>query len=84
VSEHPEGADVAFVIEGPDQMAHFAMCQVIGALRLEVNSGLKFSNRGSIMNLARQRYGCQKRTKAGVLKEMLVIYKTKYGREYGA
>lgn len=68
------------VIDTPDGMAHFAMLQVIGALSIEVNTGMSHS-RGSIMNLARQRYGCTKRTKAGVLAEMRALYLATYGTE---
>lgn len=80
--------DQPIVIDTPDGMAHLAMLQVIGALSIEVRTGMSHS-RGSVMNLARDRYGCQKRTKKGVLAEMRALYLATYGVEcrvgaYGA
>lgn len=47
--------------------------QIYHALKLEVkHPGMRHS-RGSVMNLARQKYGIQKRTKAGVLAEVEAI-----------
>lgn len=70
------------VIDTPDAIEHFRMCQLIGALSIEVHTGMKHS-RGSVMNAARERYGIQKRTKAGVLAELKTIYKATYGWDYG-
>lgn len=71
-----------FVVEGPDAMAHFRMCQIIAALGIELRTGMSHSH-GSIMNLARQEYGFTKRTKRGVLGDLLALYAATYGREYG-
>jgi hypothetical protein len=68
------------IIDTKEGIEAFAMLQVIGALSLEVNTGMKFS-RGSVMNLARDRYGCVKRTKAGVLAEMRAKYTEATGLE---
>lgn len=70
------------VISSPAGIEHFQMCQVIGALSIEVKTGLSHS-RGSVLNLARERYGVKSRTKKGALAELHVQYKEKYGWEYG-
>ena len=61
---------------------HFRMCQVIACLSIEVNTGLKHS-RGSVLNLARERYGVFSNRKKGALAEMLALYEETYGRPYG-
>lgn len=71
------------VIAGPDAMYHFRLCQHIAALSIEVKTGLRHSH-GSVMNQARQLYGSQKRTKAGVLADLRKLYLETYGREYGS
>lgn len=71
------------IIDTPEGIAHFRMAQVIGALSMEVATGMSHS-RGSILNLARDEYGCVKRTKKGALIEMKAKYAEAYGREYGA
>lgn len=73
------------MIDMQDQGAreHFQLCQVIGALRIETRTGLSHS-RGSVMNLARERYGIQKRTKQGVLTELEKLFEQTYGRKYGS
>lgn len=68
------------IIDTPDGIEHFRMLQLIGALNIEVNAGMRYS-RGSVMNATRERYGIQKQTKAGVLKELRKIYAATYGRE---
>lgn len=70
------------MIDTPDAIEHFRCCQLIGALSIEVHTGLTHS-RGSVMNAARERYGIQKRTKAGVLAELHKIYLATYGWPYG-
>ncbi len=45
----------------------FRAMQVMHGLALEINSGLKLSNRGSVMLIARGMCGSAKRTKKGVL-----------------
>ena len=68
------------IIDDPDAIAHFRLCQVINALSLEVSTGMSHS-RGSVMNHARVTYGVTKRTKAGVLAELRHLYLTTYGIE---
>jgi len=65
-----------------EDIEQFRMAQVIGALTIEVRTGMSHS-RGSILKVAQQRYGCVKRTKKGALAEMRALYKETYGREYG-
>jgi hypothetical protein len=62
---------------------HFRMCQVIGSLSIEVNTGMRHSQ-GSILKLAQQRYGIKAKNKKKALEEMRVLYAETYGREYGA
>jgi hypothetical protein len=71
------------IINTPEGIEHFRMCQVIGALTIEVRTGMSHS-RGSILKVAQQRYGCVKRTKKGALAEMRALYEETYDREYGA
>ena len=61
------------VIDTPDGIAAFHMLQVIGALSLEVNTGMKVG-RGSLVKLAQQRYGCTGRIKSVVLAQMRAKY----------
>lgn len=68
------------IIDTPDGIKHFRLLQLIGALHIEVTTGMSMS-RGSVMNCARYEYGVDKRTKAGVLKELRKIYKDTYGHE---
>jgi predicted DNA-binding protein (UPF0278 family) len=70
------------VIDTPAGMDHFRLCQHIAALRIEVNTGMRHSQ-GSVMKSAKQAYGIQKQTKAGVLGELEKLYRATYGREYG-
>jgi len=70
------------VISDPGAMAQFRMRQVIGALEIEVRTGLRHS-RGSVLKLAQQEYGCVKRTKKGALAEMRALYETTYDMTYG-
>jgi hypothetical protein len=73
--------DKPIVVDTPEGIRAFHMLQVIGALSLEVNTGMKFSNRGSVMAVAQRQYGCVKRTKAGVLAEMRAKYTEATGLE---
>lgn len=70
------------VIDTPAAMAHYRLCQFIGALSIEVHTGMVHS-RGSVMNAARKRYGIRPRTKAAVLAELKDLYEATYGWEYG-
>lgn len=72
--------DETVVIDTPEGMSHFAMCQVIGRLRIETETGLKF--RSSTLKAAQKAYGVRSRTKAGALQEMLDLYVYTYGKEY--
>jgi hypothetical protein len=65
------------------QHSTFHMMQCIGALSIEVNTGMKHS-RGSILKLVQQRYGVKAKTKKGALAEMKVLYKETAGRDYGS
>jgi hypothetical protein len=58
------------VLTGERNMRRFHMLQVIHGLKLEVNTGMKLSSRGSVLKVAQNMYGCQSRTKAGALAEM--------------
>lgn len=62
---------------------HFHMCQCIGALSIEVNTGMRHS-RGSILKLVQQRYGVKAKTKAKALDELKAQYKEHFGRDYGS
>jgi hypothetical protein len=75
-------SDGLVVIEGEGPLAHFRMCQVIAALKIEVRGGMVHSG-GSILKVAQQRYGCTARTKKGALDQMLALYEKTYGYEYG-
>lgn len=77
--EVPEGNFVT-VIDTKEGIEAFAMLQVIGALSLEVN-GMSFSNKGSVLKLAQQRYGIKSRRKALALVELRELYKTTFGIE---
>jgi hypothetical protein len=62
-----------------DEVAHHRLCQVIGALSIEVATGLGHS-RGSVLEMARQRYGIRARTKRAALRELRELYAVTYGR----
>lgn len=66
MSENSNG-DV--MITGAENIKFFRYLQVASALALEINTGMKFSNRGSVMLIARDACGSSKRTKRGVLKD---------------
>lgn len=68
------------VIDTPEGIQAFHMLQVIGALSIEINTGMSYS-KGSVMKLAQQRYGCVKRTKKAVLAEMRAKYTEATGLE---
>ena len=70
------------VINTPEGITHFQMGRIIAALKIEVKTGMK--GRGSTINYCRDVYGTTKRTKKGVLAEMLTLYKDTYGRDYGS
>lgn len=70
----------ATIIDTPEGMAHFAMCQCIGRLRIEVSTGMKF--RQSTLAAVQHAYGIKGRTKRAALKELQALYAETYGREY--
>lgn len=59
------------------------MAQCIGALRIEVKTGMKHS-KGSVLKVVQQVYGVRSRTKTGALREMENLYKERTGRDYGS
>ena len=60
---------------------HLAQC--IGALSIEVNTGMRHS-RGSVLKLVQRQYGVRSKTKKGALAELKAMYAETTGREYGA
>ena len=59
------------------------MAQCIGALSIEVNTGLRHS-RGSVLKMVQQEYGVQAKTKKAALTELKGMYQEATGREYGS
>ena len=64
------------------EIVHFQLASTIGALTIEVETGMKHS-RGSVLKVAQNRYGLTSRTKKGALRELRVLYKQTFGRSYG-
>jgi len=62
------------------EVVHMAQC--IGALSIEVNTGMGHS-RGSVLKLVQTRYNVKARTKAKALEELKAVYKETTGWEYG-
>lgn len=60
----------------------FHMAQCIGALRIEINTGMRHS-RGSILKLVQRTYQVKSKTKTGALKEMEDLYEEMWGVRYG-
>lgn len=52
-----------------ESIAHFHVMQVISALAMEVSTGMKLSNRGSVLTVAKNLGLTTKRTKKGALKD---------------
>ena len=73
---------MSIVIDTPDALEHFQFARCIAMLRIEVSTGLKHSQ-GSVLKHVQKTYVIRSRTKKGALREMEVLYKTNYGREYG-
>ena len=69
-------------IDTPEGIEHFRICAVIGALRVEVKTGMKASRGVSALRVA-QMYGCPKNTKKGALAWMESFYEATYGWSYG-
>lgn len=70
------------VIDTEDGIEHYRMCAIIGALRIEINTGMKVS-RSSLIKSANHFYGIKAGTKQKCLEKMLELYKNTYGRDYG-
>lgn len=62
--------DGGFAIDRPEQIALFHVMQVRAALGLEIRSGMKFSNKGSLITTANQCGYSDKRTKRGVYADL--------------
>ena len=58
------------ILDTPEQINMFHLMQVRGALGLEIKTGMKFSNRGSLITLANQCGYSDKRTKKGVYTDL--------------
>jgi len=69
------------IIDTPEGMERFRMCQFIARLRIETMTGLGF--RQPTLKHARLIYGLKSRTKKAGLEELESLYKERYGREYG-
>lgn len=52
-----------------ESIGHFHVLQVISALSIEVKTGMKFSNRGSVLKVAKNLGLTTKNTKKGALKD---------------
>lgn len=73
--------DRIVIIEGPDAMEHFKLCQVISRLRIETSTGLGFKQ--STLAAVQKYYGIKARTKKAALAELENLYEERYGRRYG-
>lgn len=61
----------------------FHLAQCIGALSIEVNTGMRHS-RGSVLKMVQNQYGIKSRTKEEALAELKALYATRTGRAYGS
>lgn len=73
--------DKPIVIDTPDGIKAFAMLQVIGALSVEVNTGMRFSRGLSILQVAQRRYGIKAKRKPAALQELRKLYADTFGVE---
>lgn len=71
------------MITTPAGIEHYMISSAIARLRIEVNTGLKFSG-GSTLKAVNKLYGIKASTKKRALEQMLALYKEKYGRDYGS
>jgi hypothetical protein len=69
--------DGSITVENPGEIYH--LLQIKYALRIEINTGMKHS-KGSIMNMAKVRYGFKGHTKREVLKEVEAALETRAGK----
>jgi hypothetical protein len=60
----------------------FNLMQCIGALRIEVNTGMRHS-RGSVLAHSQRTFGVTARTKKGALEQLEELYIHTTGRKYG-
>lgn len=67
--------DGSFTITGKAALQHAEICRLVGALGIEITTGMKAS-RFSSMNLANRWSGSPKRTKKGALEDLLVWFYT--------
>lgn len=67
-----------FVIDTPEGIQMFRVLQVMHGLALEINSGMRLTNRGSVMLMAKQMSGSPKRTKKGVLRDYVAWVQSFY------
>lgn len=56
----------AFILDTPEQINMFHVMQLRSALGLEIKTGMKFSNRGSLIATAKRCGYTSKQTKRGV------------------
>lgn len=54
------------VLTGPAQTNAFRLLSIRRGLKLEAETGMKLSSKGSVMNVAKDACGSPKRTKRGV------------------
>jgi hypothetical protein len=71
------------IIDTPDGIAHFQMARCIAALKIQASTGMTLSG-GSMVRQCQRAYGVKSNQVKKALAEMLVLYKEKYGKEYGA
>jgi hypothetical protein len=70
-------------IDTQEGIEHYRMCLLIGGLRLEIKTGMKYVRGVSLIRVA-QEYGCPKNTKKGALAWMESFYEATYGWAYGS
>ena len=68
------------VITG-DKITGFHMLQLMHGLAFEIRTGMKMSNRGSLVTMARNTYGIKSRKKYDALMELRALFTERYGYE---
>jgi hypothetical protein len=63
-------SDGSFTLDQPEQIAMFHVMQLRSALGMEIRTGMKFSNKGSIMKHAKHCGYTDKQTKRGVYADL--------------
>lgn len=61
------------ILGGTPEMEHFRMLQLMGALSIEVRTGMKVGP-GSLLKAVEMRYGIKARTKKAALEKMRALY----------